>query len=232
MVYIFALLFILSLIAAFIGLVKPSVFQFGKPTIPSRLKVFGICLLLSLISLAMVGVYAPEVGEKPETVQTQQPVEVEKQAIKSTVVEDDFKLSVDDFRKKMNTQLKKVDVSYLPQIEQFEKDTGEVNDTIKYMFTDAVGLVGTVNKTNGNIKELTLIYGGDSDKDVVDYVVIISSIANAIAPNNTELPKRIVDLMNEALTSKKGENHSFSSQGYTFTAIASEQLGFVIVISK
>jgi hypothetical protein len=64
MVYLFALLFMVSLIAAFIGLVKPSAFQFGKPTIPSRWKVFGISLLVSFISLAMVGVFAPEVEEK------------------------------------------------------------------------------------------------------------------------------------------------------------------------
>lgn len=229
MVYLFALLFLVSLIAALIGLVKPSVFQFGKPSIPSRWKVFGICLLLSFISLAMVGVFAPDVEDKDEHVQNVKAEPLKE--VNKAVDEKDLGLTAEQFRKELNTQLQKVNVSYLNQVQQFKNETGEVNNTINYMFTEAVGLVGTVSKQNDNIKEITLIYGGDSEKDVADYLIVAGSVANAISPNSTELPKRILDLMNQAIE-KKNENHIFSSQGITYTANASETLGFILIISK
>lgn len=233
MVYLFALLFLVSLIAALVGLVKPSVFQFGKPSIPSRWKVFGICLLLSFISLAMVGVFAPEVEDKTKVAQQEPISSLEKQTavLEPEIQENDLGFTPEKFRKDLNAQLQKVNVSYLSPVMEFKRENGEVNNTINYMFTEAVGLVGTVNKTNNNIKEITLIYGGDSEKDVADYLIVAGSIANAISPNSTELPKRILDLMNQALE-KKNENHSFSSQGITYTANASETLGFVLIMSK
>ncbi len=233
MVYLFALLFMVSLIAAFIGLVKPSAFQFGKPTIPSRWKVFGISLLVSFISLAMVGVFAPEVEDKTKVAQQEPISSLEKQTavLEPEIQENDLGFTPEKFRKDLNAQLQKVNVSYLSPVMEFKRENGEVNNTINYMFTEAVGLVGTVNKTNNNIKEITLIYGGDSEKDVADYLIVAGSIANAISPNSTELPKRILDLMNQALE-KKNENHSFSSQGITYTANASETLGFVLIMSK
>lgn len=232
MVYLFALLFLVSLIAALVGLVKPSVFQFGKPSIPSRWKVFGISLLVSFISLAMVGVFAPEVKEQTEQVSVQvQPADKIDQVHSEVIEEKDLGITPEEFKNDLNDQLNKVNVSYLNPVQQFKNETGEVNNTINYMFTEAVGIVGTVSKNNGNLKEITLIYGGDSEKDVADYLIVAGSIANAISPNSTELPKRILDLMNQALE-KKNENHIFSSQGITYTANASDALGFVLVISK
>ena len=231
MIYLFTLLFLVSLIAAFVGLVKPSIFQFGKTDTPNRWKVFGIGLLISFISLAFVGVFAPEVENKAEVAQQEQIQSLEKQTVAPVIEENDLGLTSEEFKKDLNVQLQKVHVSYLSPIEQFKSETGEVNNTINYMFTEAVGFVGTVSKKNDNIKEITLIYGGDSEKDVADYLIVAGSIANAISPNSTELPKRILDLMNQALE-KKNENHSFSSQGITYTANASEALGFVLIISK
>lgn len=231
MVYLFALLFLVSLIAAFIGLIKPSAFQFGKPSIPSRWKVFGISLLVSFISLAIVGVLAPEVEEKSKTVATEQPKSLDSQSVAPALEVNDLGFTSEEFRKDLNVQLQKINISYLSPVEQFESETGEVNNTINYMFTDAVGLVGTVSKKTENIKEITLIYGGDSEKDLADYLIVAGSIANAISPNSTELPKRILDLMNQALE-KKNESHSFSSQGLTYTANASDVTGFMLVISK
>ena len=126
--------------------------------------------------------------------------------------ENDLVFTPEKFRKDLNAQLQKVNVSYLSPVMEFKRENGEVNNTINYMFTEAVGLVGTVNKTNNNIKEITLIYGGDSEKDVADYLIVAGSIANAISPNSTELPKRILDLMNQALEKKNekiGKKYKF-----------------------
>lgn len=154
MVYLFALLFLVSLIAALIGLVKPSVFQFGEAQHSESLESFGICLLLSFISLAMVGVFAPDVEDKDEYVQNVKAEPLKE--VNKAVDEKDLGLTAEQFRKELNTQLQKVNVSYLNQVQQFKNETGEVNNTINYMFTEAVGLVGTVSKQNDNIKEITI----------------------------------------------------------------------------
>lgn len=231
MVYLFALIFIATAIAAIIGLIKPSLFKFKSDVVPNRWKIFGTFFLVSFISLAFVGVFAPEGEDKTKVEEQNQNNDLEKQTVKSEIQENDLGFTPEKFRNELNVQLQKVNVSYLKPVQQFKSEIGEVNNTINYMFTEAVGLVGTVNKKNDNIKEITLIYGGDSEKDVADYLIVASSVANAISPNSTELPKRILDLMNQALE-KKNENHIFSSQGITYTANASDTLGFILIISK
>lgn len=227
MIYLFTALFLISLIAALVGLFKPNIFKFGQSTTPNRWKVFGISLLVSLISLAIVGILAPKIDGEPSSVNE---LKQNNKITETTITNKDLGLTPEEFKKQFNAQISEVNIDYL-KLTNFKLETGAINNTFKHMFSDAVGVVGTVDKGNDKIKEITLIYGGNSEKDVADYLIVAGVVAKVIAPYEKDIPNRIVNLMNSALENKN-ENKSFIVDGVTYTAHASDAIGFMLVVSK
>lgn len=57
---VFVLLFLIFILAAFVGLLFPRLFRNRKTgAVPGRLKVFGYCLALGFVSVVVAGVMAP-----------------------------------------------------------------------------------------------------------------------------------------------------------------------------
>ncbi|MDO0888735.1 hypothetical protein NCW36_15505 [Acinetobacter pittii] len=63
MATLFALLFLVGLIAMLIGLVKPALFNKINPS-NSRIKILVGGITINMVLLALVGVFAPEVEKK------------------------------------------------------------------------------------------------------------------------------------------------------------------------
>lgn len=236
MVYLFALIFIA---AAIVGLIKPSLFKFKSDVVPNRWKVFGIFFLVSFISLAFVGVFAPEVESTDKVSAEAKQDSIEVQVVPSKTVEqkpiaDDKEsnlgLTHEQFRASLNQKLKSVDISYLRPVAEFDLEKGDVNDTFKVMFTDAVGVVGSVSKSSDKIKEITILYGGESDKDAADFLVVTGLIVQTLSPGKEAAPKELVPLMEKAVANKN-ETQSKVIDGKTYTVIDSDVIGLNIVIS-
>lgn len=240
MVYLFALIFIGAAIAAIVGLIKPSLFKFKSDVVPNRWKVFGIFFLVSFVSLAFVGVFAPEV-ESSNNVSA----EVKKDATEvqaATSMTEELKPVADDkesnlgltheqFRASLNQKLKSIKVSHLRPVAEFDLEKGEVNDTFNVMFTDAVGVVGTVSKSSDMVKEITLLFGGESDQDAADFLIVTGLIVQTLSPGKDTAPKELVPLMEKAVENKN-ETQTKVIDGKTYTVIDSDVLGLNIVISS
>jgi len=227
MVYLFALLFMVSLIAAFIGLVKPSAFQFGKPTIPSRWKVFGISLLVSFISLAMVGVFAPEVEEvvaKPDVVK-----EPEQKVLNATA-EANLGMNPEQFRQAFNKRLKDLDIDTIRTFGEFDVKKGDVNDVFQVDVSPDVSLIGTVNH-DGMLRGITYIVvpSGDSQKAMMDTLILVGITSNIISgeENKSKTSKVVTDLLTKALDGidKEKNSHNAVVGNVKYFATASKLTG-------
>lgn len=239
MVYLFALIVIVSAIAAVIGLIKPSLFKFKSDIVPNRWKVFGIFFLVSFISLAFVGVFAPEVQNSEKVSAEAKKDSTEVQTASSNIEEqkpvaDDKEgnlgLTHEQFRASLNQKLKSVDISYLRPVAEFDLEKGEVNDTFKVMFTEALGMVGSVSKSSDKVKEITILYSGESDKDAAEFLVVTGLIVQTLSPRKDKAPKELVPLMEKAVANKN-ETQSKVIDGKTYTVIDSDVIGLNIVIS-
>lgn len=240
MVYLFALIFIAAAIAAIIGLIKPSLFKFKSDVVPNRWKVFGIFFLVSFISLAFVDVFAREVEStnKVSTEAKKDSTEIQatssKTEEKKHVADDNesnLGLTHEQFRVSLNQKLKSVNISYLRPVAEFDLEKGEVNDTFNVMLTDNVGVVGTVSKSSDKVKEINILYGGESDKDAADFLVITGLIVQTLSLGKDTAPKELVPLMEKAVENKN-QVQSKVIDGKTYTVIDSDVLGLNIVISS
>ncbi|MEN8292075.1 hypothetical protein ABFO59_06270 [Acinetobacter radioresistens] len=226
---------------AFIGLIKPSIFKFKSNTVPNRWKVFGICSLISFISLAFVGVFAPEVnssekeGTQAKSSSTEVQIEPSKTQEQDLVSdgnkESNLGLTHEQFRASLNQKLKLVDISYLRPVAEFDLEKGGVNDTFKVMFTHAIGIVGTVSKTTEKVKEITILYGGDSERDAADFLIVTGLIMQTLSPGKSAVLKELVPLMEKAVANKN-EIQSKVIDGKTYTIVDSDVLGLNIVVSS
>ncbi|MBF6918468.1 hypothetical protein HN258_15135 [Acinetobacter baumannii] len=240
MIYLFALLFMVSLIAAFIGLVKPSVFQFGKPTIPSRWKVFGIGLLISMLSLALVGVFAPKVEEKnskemaavkdPVVVANPDVVKELEQKVLNATDEANLGMNPEQFRQAFNKRLKDLDIDTIRPFGEFDVKKGDVHDVFQVNVSPDVSLTGTVNH-DGMLRGITYIVvpSGDSQKAMMDTLILVGITSNIISgeENKSKTSKVVTDLLTKALDGidKEKNSHNAVVGNVKYFATASKLTG-------
>ena len=116
-------------------------------------------------------------------------------------------------------------------VAEFDLEKGEVNNTFNVMFTDAVGVVGTVSKSSDKVKEITILYGGQTDQDAADFLIVTGLIVQTLSPGKDTAPKELVPLMEKAVENKN-ETQTKVIDGKTYTVIDSDVLGLNIVISS
>lgn len=89
---------------------------------------------------------------------------------------------VGSFKKRFN-QFSRASSSSL-RIGNITINQGKVNNTFQYMFNKYIGILGTVNKVDNSLKELTMI--GQSDGSLssgIDIIVVMGGIINSVQPN-------------------------------------------------
>jgi hypothetical protein len=74
------------------------------------------------------------------------------------------------------------------QIDDIEVKHGEVQNTFQYMFTEHLGVIGTVNKSDGSVKEITLIGTGDGtiksgSNIILGIVAVIATVDPSLTPD-------------------------------------------------
>jgi len=235
----FAILFLFGLIALFVGLTKPSIFNKVNPT-NSRGKILLWGSVANTVLLALVGVFAPKVEnansvkneEKPEA-KVEQVISTKTNIESSPVIKEiNLGMTPEEFRTKFNAQLKKIDIKSLRPLAEFNIENGSVRNTFQVSITDAVGMIGTVNK-DGGLREINFIYGGGADTDVAEYIILTAAAANVLSPMDKTAPKKIVDMLKKSLehmgTDKATQKSIIGDKEYT--TIASKVTGAMVIIS-
>lgn len=206
------LLIVFLWFAVLIGLINPNWINWTKkPEKTLSRKQILIGGFLGTLILAIIGVATqPKVPQSPlqennvtQTVTAPVSTEDKKTETQATVVSNEnLGLSVEEFRKNLNTQFKKADVSYLKPLTEFDIDQGKVRDSFQVELTDEVGLVGTVNK-DGLMHGLTLIMtkSDESGKPAMDLVLIATILALTVNPelDGAEAGQMILKLTKDAV---------------------------------
>lgn len=231
----FALVFLVSLIAMLVGLVKPDLFKKFNST-NSRVKILFGGIGMCLISLALVGVFAPEVDKK-EPQKTETSAEPLANVEKEEVVKADENLGMtpEQFRKSFNNKLNELDVTSVRPLGEFNIKTGSVRDVFQVNFSDDISLTGGVNK-DGMLHGLTFIVvpGENSERTMIETLLLTGLSANIVSkPEDVTKSKEVViDLLEKALKNvDKEKNINQASVGnisYFSTAGKTTGLWFTI----
>ncbi len=109
-------------------------------------------------------------------------------------------------------------------IDELEVKEGEVQNTFQYMFTDHLGLIGTINKSDGSVKGVTMIGSGDGTAKsggniMLCMLSIIATVDPSIKPENRVdvlkalglLGDKDVDIMNMSTKTDRNGIHYFIS---------------------
>lgn len=238
MAIFFALVFFVASIGTLIFLIKPSLTQFKSKAALSRGKILIYGLAVCLVSLAMVGIFAPEVENKevqaaaPAAESNTQPQAAEKEVL-PVKTEANLGMTPEQFRKKFNTKLKELDIDSIRPVAEFDIKDGSVRDTFQIMFTQDVGLTGTVNK-DGSLRELIFTVGGtkEYEKAMMDLLILSGITAQVISPG-TEAGNELVKLITAALKNigKEENTHEKVIGDVEYYALASEVTGLWVGVS-
>lgn len=238
MATLFALLFLIALIGTIVFLIKPSLTQFKSKPALSRGKILLYGLALNFVFLALVGVFAPEVESKESqaaapAVQNPTQPEVAKKEVQPAKVEASLGMTPEQFRQKFNEQLKALDIETIRPVAEFDIKNGSVRNTFQLMFSQDVGLTGTVNK-DGYLRELIFVVGGteESEKAMMDLLILSGISAKVISPD-TEAGNELVKLITAALKNIGQEENSHSKVfgSVEYYALANDVTGLWVGIT-
>ncbi|MBB4835451.1 hypothetical protein [Acinetobacter schindleri] len=234
----FALLFLVASIGTIIFLVKPSLTQTKSNPALSRGKILLYGFALNIVLLALVGVFAPEVDNTDSqaaapAVQNKAQPEVAEKEVQPVKTEASLGMTPEQFRQKFNAQLKALDIETIRPVAEFDIKEGSVRDTFQIMFTQYVGLTGTVNK-DGSLRELIFTVGGteESEKAMMDLLIMSGITAQVISPG-TEAGNELVKLITAALKNigKEENTHKKVIGDVEYYALANEITGLWVGVS-
>ena len=142
-------------------------------------------------------------------------------------------MTAEEFRKNLNAQLKKANVSYLRPIAEFDIEQGKTRDSFQVTLTKEIGIMGTINK-NGEMFGITLIMANSDEtgKPAVDMLLLSSMVALAVNPelDGSEAGEMIIDLTKKAVDGidQPDNSHTKTIGSNRYFSIASRQIGLWI----
>lgn len=176
--------------AAIVGAIRPASFKDKKTgEVPKRKNLFLGGTAASLIALVVAGIVAPddkgapkatdahpsEAASSAATASSESPSTISNKADKS------LGMTPEEFRQSFNRMIAKFDRNY--QLAEFDIDHGGARDTFKQQFGPNIALVGTVNRTDGSLRSLIVIVGGDDESAWLESIVALTYVAKAANPD-------------------------------------------------
>jgi len=232
--YFFTLLLFIAFIGMVVFLIKPSLTSIRMKPALSRKHILLYGLALNFILFALIGVFAPEVDNKEaQAIQNEVlPIVAEKE-IQPVKAEANIGMTPEQFRQKFNRQLKTLDIETIRPLAEFDIKTGDVRDTFQIIFSQDVGLTGTVNK-DGSLRELIFIVGGtkEYEKAMIDLLILSGITANIISPD-TEAKNELIKLITAALKhiDQEENTHKKVIGAVEYYALANEVTGLWVGVS-
>ncbi|MGZ3974624.1 MAG: hypothetical protein ACXVMI_10200 [Flavisolibacter sp.] len=123
------------------------------------------------------------------------------------------------------------------QIEDIEVQEGQVQNTFQYMFTKNLGILGAVNKSDGGIKELTMLGSGDGTfKSGSNIFLCMAAIIATVDP--TLQPEKRGDILRDLGITDKNDSDITNMEGKTerngikYYVSSSPSIGFMFGASR
>lgn len=237
------LLGLLFLLIAIIGVVAPSLFKNKKTgETPKRSELLIGGVVASVIAFVISGWLAPTTEPQKhsqdndkvakEAAEVREKIETAKPA--SSQPNKTLGISPEEFRRSYNQIIAKIDTDY--KLAELDIEQGEVNNTFKRMLSKNVGIIGSVNKSDGSLRELMVIMSGSNSP--TDNLMSMSVILAATQALNTDIEKEknskvVMDMVKQAMDNiKTGKSVERKLGKLVYTASASEFTGLMFAISQ
>ncbi|AVH35399.1 hypothetical protein AL532_03280 [Pseudomonas monteilii] len=238
---------LIFLVLAMAGLFKPELFKDKRTgAVPSRWQVFfgGVMVAAVAFLIAHYSAPQPKAKEVPEVAASDERLnEVPEQAPPASleninnksakpVGEKTLGVTPEEFRIAFNKTIGQIDSSY--RAAEFEVESGDVNDVFKHSFAENVSVVGTVNKSDGSMRDLLILVAG-SDKDQVKPLAVLLTAASALNPDEPKerVSKVVAGLIKSAISNiESGTPFEEDLGGVHYTAAASRYTGLMFSIGS
>lgn len=234
-----AMLGLLMLLVALIGFVLPALFKNKKTgEIPKRSQMLIGGFVAGMISFAISAVLMPD--QKSEVVSNG------KVSAVATTVSDSSENAVkpkpqnslgitpEEFRKSFNSIVGQINTDWM--LAELDIEQGDVNNTFKRMLSKNIGVVGTVNKADGSLREIMVMASGSTDPaenlKAITVILAVSQSINSGTPKE-ENSKAVSDMVQTALKDiKTGKPVEKNVGNLRYTASASEYIGLMFSVSQ
>lgn len=209
------------------------------------LGVVGLCAVVAVIATSCGGdkkddakATAPALATSAQTTEAPpsppaEPV-ASKPAESKAVTAKNLGMTPEEFRKSYNSYMAQMNKSW--QVGKFKVESGAVNDTFTTQLGKVTGIVGTVDKSNGKVKELMLLVSSGTSEDNMQAIVMLLSAAHASTQgaSKEEVSKVVSDLTTQALknvNSSSPQSQSAKVGNREYTVNASQITGLMFAIS-
>jgi len=119
---------------------------------------------------------------KNETEKAAPEEKTEKVEVKSVTTSEKYLFKTpDDFKEAFNKYSASNSLGF--EIDELKVTEGEVQNTFQYMITGHLGLIGTVNKADGSVKEINMIGSGDgTTRSATNILLCMGAIIGTVDP--------------------------------------------------
>lgn len=143
-------------------------------------------------------------------------------------------MTPEEFRRSFNSIVRQINTDW--ELAKFDIEKGEVNDIFGRMLSNNIGIIGSVNKADGSLREImVMISGGAESSENMKAIAVLLAVSQSINRNTPkeENSKIISDMVRFAANNiKTGKSVERITGGLRYTASASEFTGLMFVISK
>lgn len=143
-------------------------------------------------------------------------------------------MTPEEFRRSFNSIVRQINTDW--ELAKFDIEKGEVNDIFRRMLSNNIGIIGSVNKADGSLREImVMISGGAESSENMKAIAVLLAVSQSINRNTPkeENSKIISDMVRFAANNiKTGKSVERITGGLRYTASASEFTGLMFVISK
>lgn len=230
---LFAVLFLLSFVALFIGLIKPNWIK-----LKNRKMVAIVTLGIALLSIILFAVTQSD-EQKAQIKANQEKEQIEritndklpekegKQPAENspikTIEVKNLGLSSEEFRTKLNEKL----IAYEGIKSLSKLNIEEINGKKSFTadLTPSISMLGELDDSN-NLKAILLILGKHKDKNAaLDYIALASAITHVISPHEKDALPEALDLLETAVNAPNTGVHEKTVGNVTYQIIPSDTIG-------
>lgn len=146
-----------------------------RKKINKKIFKYGCLPIIIFFALMMI------IGILMEDETTTEVTETSEEITEAAVSELSILENTDLFKSRFNQFCAETDFSY--RINNLRVEPGEVKNTFTYMFSQHIGLVGVVNKSDEALASITAIY--DRQEDAINFMLVMGATIYAINPELT-----------------------------------------------
>jgi len=232
-----AILGLLILLVALLGFALPALFKNKKTgEIPKRSQILIGGFVAAVISFAISAAIMPDLKSETDSksVVSAAAATDNNRNVTPLTPQKGLGIKPEEFRRSFNSIAGSINTDW--KLAELDIEAGEVNDTFRQMLSNNIGIIGSINKADGSLREIMVIASGSADSTenlkAISVILAVAQSVNTDTPNE-ENSKAVFDMIQTALKNiKTGKPVERTIGGLKYTASASEFIGLMFAVSQ